>query len=216
MTSCSTYLPPSFLQLLLGATYPSIGHWKTLEWSSCMSHPHPSASIWLQQPTWWAEFPWPCCFLLAIQPPESCTSTASTRVQASWWEVPTQLQRMAGMAAMFMELTSGFKFGNLGDSGRSKPRLGVLTVKETAERKDSPHGERIKHASETRMCVETQDGYMGSRLHLAWFKVKCGCEQCECVLVCHQWVGVFLIYIIHLIISLIRCIQNKLCSYLIC
>ncbi len=32
----------------------------------------------------------------------------------------------------------------------------------------------------------------------------------------HQWIGIFIIYIIHLIISLIRCIQNKLCSYLIC
>ncbi len=55
--------------------------------------------------------------------------------------------------------------------GRSKPRLGGLSVERTGDRKEAAQKERLLHGAETRRRRKAD---------LAWWETKCGCEQSTC------------------------------------
>ena len=64
-------------------------------------------STWLWSRTLRAELPFSRCFWRATQLRQFLIATASARIQASQWAVPTRRRWMAGVAAMCMRSTLG-------------------------------------------------------------------------------------------------------------
>jgi hypothetical protein len=119
------------------------GLWRTRGWSSCTNHSQHPVCTWLQRRTWWAECPLCCCFWLETQLQQSLTCSASARMLASHLAAPTQLLWTDEGAAISTKSTSG-----CGGFGRGKPRLGGLSVDQTATRQDAVSDAQHKRAAD--------------------------------------------------------------------